>query len=281
MLLRFLREEYAESEERLLAAELAGDVVVLDDEIARTLLAIVGNEGENVELRRTAAIALGPGLEEADPLEVGAPDAPDPFGIEELEIGDAPLSEEVFLEIQETLHRLFRDDDVPRDVRRAALEASIHAPQEWHVKAVRDAVSSDDRHWRLTGIFCTRFIDGPGFDEHVLEALESEDPEIKLEAVQAAGFCDLEEAWPHVSPLVLGEDVEKPLRLAAIEVAAAIRPEEAMDLFHKLERQLELQDDADGDIRETLDEAMALCTPIEELDELDELGDEDEDEIPY
>ena len=49
-----------------MAADLAGDLVVINDALVDALLAIVGNAAEPEELRAKAAISLGPVLEQAD-----------------------------------------------------------------------------------------------------------------------------------------------------------------------------------------------------------------------
>ena len=98
---------------------------------------------------------------------------------------DILLSEEVFLDIQQSLRELFLDADVPEDVRRRILETSVRAPQNRHRDAVRAAYSSGDGAWRLTVVFCIRFISG--FDDQILEALCSDAPDLRYEAVCAAG----------------------------------------------------------------------------------------------
>ena len=114
------------------------------------------------------------------------------------------------------------DASVPEDVRRRILEASVRAPQDWHQDAIRAAYASDDDAWRLTAVFCMRFV--RGFDEQILEALDSENPDIHYEAVCAAGSWEVDAAWPHITALVTSRKTEKSLLLAAIEaVAASVR----------------------------------------------------------
>src|ERR1700722_6463781 len=60
-----LNNENPDSADRLLAAEFAGDLTVLDNDLANVLLAVVRNNEEPEELRATAAIAFGPVLEMA------------------------------------------------------------------------------------------------------------------------------------------------------------------------------------------------------------------------
>ena len=63
---RILIDRQAAESDRTDAAALAGDLIVVNDEIAESLLAIMGSPGEPERLRAAAAIALGPALEQAD-----------------------------------------------------------------------------------------------------------------------------------------------------------------------------------------------------------------------
>lgn len=258
MLLAILRDDGAEASQRLLAAELAGDLTVMDDELGEALLAIAGRGEETADMRCMAAIALGPALEEADTMGFDDPD-------------DTAISEALFGRVQETLRGLFLDTATPRDVRRMILEASVRAPQDWHKEAVRDAYASGDDDWTLTAVFCMVYVSG--FETQIREALDSENPDIHYQAVRAAGSWELDAAWPHVAALVTADDTDKPLRLAAIEAAAGIRPQEAQDLFAGL------VDVADEDIQAAVLEAL-LMTGDESLfdEEIDDEDFEDEDE---
>ena len=246
-LLELLRDDGASGADRLLAAELAGNLVVINDELVDALLSILGGAGETQALRGQAAISLGPVLEQADTDGFEDPD-------------DVPIAERTFHRIQQTLRALYVDAGVPSDVRRAILEAAVRAPQSWHRDAVRAAYGSGDEAWRLTAVFCMRFV--RGFDEQILEALDSENSEIHYEAVRAAGAGEVSAAWPHVSGLVTAENIDKPLLLAAIEAVASIRPREAAEVLS------DLLDSDDEDIADAVSEAMALAEmPLDEGDE--------------
>ena len=64
--LEILRDDRAAQPDRLVAAELAGDLTVINDELVDALLWILRGGAESEELRGQAAIALGPVLEHAD-----------------------------------------------------------------------------------------------------------------------------------------------------------------------------------------------------------------------
>ena len=237
-LLDILRGDRGSASDLLLAAELAGDVTVTNAELVDALLSILRSDDKPEVVRGQAAISLGPVLEYAD--TEGFDDA-----------DNLPITERSFQEIQESLHTLYRDASVPGDVRRRILEASVRAPQGWHRDAIRAAYGCGDEVWRLTAVFCMRFVGG--FEAHILEALASTNPDTQYEAVVAAGNWGLDAAWPHVAALVASRKTSKPLLLAAIGAAASIRPHEALEILD------DLADADDEDIADAIHEAMALA----------------------
>jgi len=237
-LLAVLRDGQAAGPDRLLAAELAGDFTVINEDLVEALLAIVRSSGAAEKLRGQAAISLGPLLEFADTE-----------GFEDSD--EVPISERTFETIQEALRKLFRDADVPGEVRRRILEASVRAPRDWHQGAVRAAYRSNDAGWKLTGVFCMRFV--RGLDEEILEALDSQNPDIHREAVGAAGAWGVEAAWPHVAALVAKHGTDRRLLLEAIEAVASIRPGEAPEVLGAL------ADSDDEEIAEAVHEALVMA----------------------
>ncbi len=252
MLLQILGNELADPAQRLIAAELAGNHVVMNDALARVLLKIVGAGHESQELRGAAAIALGPALEYADMMGFEDPD-------------DILISETTFQKIRKKLHKLYMDAGIPRDVRRRILEAAVHAPQPWHQAAVDGAYPSDDPAWRRTAVFCMEFI--KGFDRQILESLTSEDPRIHYHAVCAAGAWALDAAWDHVVSLIRSDTTDMPLLLTAIDAVAAIRPHEAAMTLS------DLAGSEDEDITAAVFEALAAVGMSDEFDEDDNLMD--------
>ena len=188
---------------------------------------------------------------------------------------DDLISEEKFDEVQQALHKIYLDNAVPKDVRRRTLEASVRAPEEWHQETVRSAYSEDDDDWRLTAVFCMRFIGG--FEDQILESLGSEDPNIHYHAVCAAGNWEVRAAWSHVVALISSDDTDKYLMLAAIEAIASIRPDEAPQILN------DLTTSDDEDIAGAAFEAMTMAQGLSELDNLEDFGDdfEDDDDDEY
>jgi len=249
-----LTKKNGDPSDRLLAAEMAGEETVMDDEMAKILISILRDKDETNEIRSAAVISLGPALEYADTME---------FDDEE----DLMISEPVFEEIQQTLRRLFMDSDVHEDVRRRILEASVRAPQDWHRDAVRAAYMSDNEDWRLTAVFCMSFIEG--FENQILESLKNDDPDIFYEAVCAAGNMGLEKAWPQILKIISSPDTETPLLLAAIDAVVNIRPEEAHDVIGHL------VDHEDEDVVDAACEALGIADAFLEAE--NDNDDEDDD----
>jgi hypothetical protein len=254
MLLEILLDNQKDKPDRLLAAGLAGDYTVINDELVAALLSILRNGEESEAIRAKAAISLGPILETAYIDEFEDPEA-------------VSISEETFHGIQTSLRGIYMDMDVPMEVRRRILEGSVRAPKKWHEEAIRDAYSSDDELWRLTAVFCMRYV--RGFDTQILEALKSENEEIHYEAVCAAGNWGLDAAWSHIARLAISELTDKWLRLAAIEGVASIRPQEAAGILS------EVSQSHDEDIAEVAFEAMAMSGLLPD-DDYDDDGDWDE-----
>jgi hypothetical protein len=256
-LLAILRDDKAPHAERLLAADLAGNHTVLDDALAKQLLSLAGNEKETEEMRITAALSLGPILEHADLMGFDDPD-------------DILVSEDTFEEIRDTLERLFADTRLPVDLRRRILEASVRSPLGWHEDAIRTAYASSALDWRITAVFCMRFV--RGFDAQILESLNDRNPAIHCEAILAAGTWGIDAAWPHVVALIESEKTDKPLLLAAIEAASNIRPKEVPLILGPLE------ESDDEDIAVAVAEALDVAELGDSDGEDDDLFDEDDED---
>jgi len=115
-LLDILRGGRRSASDLLLAAELAGDFTVINAELVDALLSILRSGDKPEAVRGRAAISLGPVLENADTM-----------GFEDAD--DLPITERSFHRIQESLHKLYMDADVPKEVRRRILEASCAPPR--------------------------------------------------------------------------------------------------------------------------------------------------------
>jgi hypothetical protein len=247
MFQKILADRRANESDRLVAVELAGDLTVINDDLADTSLTVVCGAGEPEQLRARAAISLGPVLEEAETDGFEDPD-------------DVPITERTFHNIQDSLEKVYRDNSNPKEVRRKSLEASVRAAKSWHQDAIRSAYSSGDKEWMLRAVFSMRWV--RGFDDQTLIALKNDDPEIRYEAVNAAGSWELDAAWSDIVELINDAHSPKPLLLAAIGAVGSIRPAEAREIL------VDLADSDDEEIAEAVNEAMAAAeVPSDEEDD--------------
>ncbi|MEI8256237.1 MAG: HEAT repeat domain-containing protein [Deltaproteobacteria bacterium] len=233
------------ADHRMLAAQLAGDYIVASDAMVKALLGVLSDGTEPTDLRSRAAIALGPSIEGAEI---------DGFDDPELQ----SISRAVFDDARRILRKLYSDQQLPLDVRRRVLEAAVRAPEDWQVEAARTAAASDEQAWRLTAVFCMRFV--KGFDAQIMAALGSDDVEIQREAVQAAGAWSMDAAWKTVVGMVMSTSTPKDTRIAAIEAVVSIRPGAARELLE------ELRDSDDADIASAVEDACGEATALEEFE---------------
>ena len=207
--------------ERAAAISLASDIVVMDDDVARRLIAMLQDPSLAERLRGAAAIALGPILEMAD---IDGFDDPGEIGIQQ----------RTFVAICAALRAIHDDPGQPTLVRRRALEASVRAPADWHPAAIRAALAIGDPTWKVTAVFAMGLI--RGFETEILAALDDASPEVRHEAVRAAGAASLKAAWKRIVALLDAEDTERDLLIAAIEAAASIDPKRAPSVIRRFRK---------------------------------------------
>jgi hypothetical protein len=255
IIIKTLEEEGASGPDALLAAEMAGHLVVMSDRMAAALLNIISAPIRLDAVRGAAAIALGPALEEAD--------------IDGFEDEDSAISESSFKKVQQTLHRVFANPQTPQFVRRRILEASVRSPQPWHAGTVRAAYADPDKEWQLTAVFCMQYI--KGFDAEILKSLASRNFEIRHHAICAAGNWEISKAWPMVSRLLEDRATNKDDLIAAIEAAASINPDKAADLI------CPHLDSDDEDIAEAAMDALSMAEGFADEEDKDDIDEDDED----
>jgi hypothetical protein len=249
--LRVLNDNKAEESERLIAAQLAGDLTVINDKLAKALLEVVTSAQQPEALRVKAAIALGPVMELADTSEFD-------------EFDEMPISRQTFETIKSTLKKLCLDESAPKRVRRYTLETSVRAPEDWHVEPVRRAYTSGDGEWLLTAVYAMNHV--AGFEKEILESLNNPDPDVHCRAITAAGAWEVSAAWPHIKAIARDTKTSKSLLLAALDAICGLRPPDAEDIL------VELSESADEDIREAASDSLMMVRGMQD----DDLDDEDE-----
>src|ERR1017187_4206019 len=102
---KILIDRRANESDRLIAAGLAGDFTVINDDLADALAAVVRSAEEPEQLRAQPAISFGPILEDANT-----------DGFEDRDA--VPITERTFRNTQDSVRRFFRDRRTPKKVRR-------------------------------------------------------------------------------------------------------------------------------------------------------------------
>jgi len=233
-ILSALQNSSAKPEDRELAAEMAGDSVVVNPVLIGALLEITGTPSEDEDLRSACIMALGPVLEL---LDMG-------------DLEDQKELRDCAIRIPEILQTLHLDTGQPTILRRRALETSVRLDQDWHSDAVTVAFNSGETDWRRTAVFAMRFV--PGFGNQILESLSSDDADTEFQAVCAADAWQIDQAWSHVLNLARDNETEKYLRMAALEAMASIRPDEAAGII------VELGEFEDEDLNDLANEILGM-----------------------
>ncbi len=246
-LLESLRDRSRPADEREVAAHLAGDLVVMNDEIAEVLASVASDRSEPESVRAAAAIAFGAVLEQTD-IE----------GFEDDGISEPPILESTLKTVLHTLRQIHEDANEGMLLRRRALEASVRYQQDWHAEAVRAAYRSPEHDWKLTAVFAMQYV--PGFDKEILASLVVKDSEIRFEAVRAAGAREVAAAWPTIHSLLTAPGTDRDLFLAAIEASPFVSPKKALPVIQ------ELADSDDEEIAEAADEALSMFESEDDLD---------------
>jgi len=248
LFLAALQDSNGDEADRLLAVEMAGNFVVINDDLAEALMNIAEDERESEEIRSKAVISFGAALEYifCDLDEYTEVD----------EYNDFAVTAQMYHRIVKFLLKMYFNENVSELIRRRTLEASVRSPQPWHGGAVRAFYQSQKKNLLLTALFCMQYIQG--FQQEILEALQSKIPEIQYMAIQAAGNWGVTEAWSGISDVLRNQDADMDLLLAAIDAAVDIGHPEAISVLNDL---LDRSRDND-DIYEAVHEALAM------LDEL-------------
>lgn len=249
-ILRVLRDRNAPEDDRQAAAQLAGDYVVVNEQLLKTLIQILTDATESLELRQHAASAFGPALETMDLYD---PELDDP------ELEELPCTMDTFEKIKATLKAVFESPDTPDALRRSCLDASVRACQDWHPEAIRKAWQHPDTPWKHCAAFGMTYV--KGLDQEILQGLKSKDPVILGYAVEAAGNWSVKGAAPAVLKILRAKNTAKDLLLTAIEAIPSLLPEEAAEI---------LMDFCDSEDEDIAGAAMEACQMGDLYDDEDE-----------
>jgi HEAT repeat protein len=192
---------------------------------------------------------------------------------------------------QEVTVRTYNNTREDVEVRRHALEAIAHCSHPQVGDMIREAYYSDDLLLQQSALFAMGRTYDEQWSEIVIEELESEQPELRFEAVRAAGELVLEETIPTLAEYAAYEE-DYEIRLMAIWSLGEIATPEAQQMLrHVAEMEEENEDDELFiAIEEALENAMLMSSNVlpifrmegdidlDDLDDEEYYDDEDDDE---
>lgn len=170
------------------------------------------------------------------------------------------------------------------EVRRRALEAIAFSGREEVAPLIEAAYAAPDHKLRVSALFAMgRSADSQRWREPVLAELENADPEMRFEAVRAAGELELQEAVPALQ--AHSHDGDPQVREAVIWSLGQMGGEPAREALLALLDEAETEEERDY-IEEALEnhafQDEMLNFPILQFteDELDDLDEFEDDDVP-
>jgi len=169
------------------------------------------------------------------------------------------------------------------EVRRRAVEAIAFSSRPEVPPVLEAAYASDERLMKVSAIFAMGRSADENWQEHVIKELESDDPELRYEAVRAVGELELSSGVPALMQLVDEDDIQ--IREAAIWSLGQVGGDQARAKL------LDLLQEAEDDERDFIEEALENLTFHDDMvnfslmdvsEDDDDLGlfDEDDDPVP-
>lgn len=172
------------------------------------------------------------------------------------------------------------DDSNSVDVQRRALEAVSFSSREEVSPLILAAYEKEEKDWRATALFAMGRSANQEWERYVLRNLDSDEPDILFEAIQAAGELYLESALPKIQEIAeAGEELDQLLRMAIARALENIGGGESLGL---LTRMLEwAEDDEELEIIEQAIEYASFTNAVKmpdmfdfDMDEMDDAVDE-------
>lgn len=152
------------------------------------------------------------------------------------------ISEQMLDEIVDRLLEVQRGSDALL-VRRRALESLGFSSRDEITYLIDKAFQSGMRDWMISALFAMGRSANHRWADQVLEMLESDDSEIRYEAIRAAGELEVKRALPLLFELLEDEDSET--RLAAVWSLSQIGGDDVRDALEQIYDETEDEEEAD------------------------------------
>lgn len=152
------------------------------------------------------------------------------------------IPEKTLDEIVDRLLQVQRGSDVAL-VRRRALESLGFSSRDEISNLIETAYKSGMRDWIVSALFAMGRSANHRWADQVMEMLESDDIEIRYEAIRAAGELEIKRALPLLFELLEEDDSET--RLAAVWSLSQIGGEDVEDVLENLYEETDDEEEAD------------------------------------
>jgi HEAT repeat protein len=227
-----------------------------EDKLAPVFMRMVQSDPD-VEVRAAATSALGRYIYNGE--------------IEEL----SPI---LLNQIEELLLQIIRGGDAP-NVRRAALEALGFSSREEVPALIKSAYASKDKSWVASALFAMGRSCDEAWTQQVLAMLSHPSPQVRVEAVRAAGELEIKKATRSLIELL--DDPDDDTRLACIWSLSQLGGEGVRQILEDL-----IEETEDEDSLEFLETALDNLDFTESIDlmplfDFDEEDEDDEDLVYY
>ena len=179
---------------------------------------------------------------------------------------DLPLED--FLRVKNFLINVFRNEGLPLESRRYAVEALGFLTDPEVLEIIEEAYNYPDVQMKVSAIFAMGRNSHHRWGPIILKEINSDIYDVRYEAVKAAGEASVEEAVPYLVEIALNEK-DKDMRMEAIWSLGLIGGEEARNTLSRLCA------DPDPDIREVAEAALEECELYEEPEDWLEEFEED------
>ena len=185
------------------------------------------------------------------------------------------LSEADKVRVEDALLHMI-DESVAVILQRRALEAVSFSSREEVAPLILAAYEKVEKDWKVTALFSMGRSANQQWAPYILRNLESDEPDILFEAIQAAGEMYLEAALPKISQIAeQGEELDQLVRMAIARALENIGGAESIAILTKM---LEWAvDDEEADVIEQAIEYASFTNAVKmpsmfnfEMDEIDE-----------
>ncbi len=183
--------------------------------------------------------------------------------------GEDELPEEDFRRVYDYLTRLIEDESRSLDERRYAVEALSFYHDPHVLDVIEQAYHHPEKQMRISAVFAMgRNGNLRRWEDYILEALYSTDPDLEFEAVRAAGNARVERANRQLMRIA-ADPTDKELRMAAIWSLGQLGLEESFETLD------DLRFDFDPEIREVAEVAFDEWMIYSQLGAFDDDLDDD------